>query len=67
MTEKDFLEKKPNLEKYAVKNSYISDSVMNVVDPKRNKGLPYFYTEKMSQLIFIDLLTDGRVNGYYFF
>ena len=35
MTEKDFLEKKPDLEKYAVKNSYLSDAVMNVVDPEK--------------------------------
>jgi len=67
MTEKDFLEKKPNLDKYAVKDSYLSNAVMNVVDPEENKDLIYFYTERIPQLKIITWLTGGRVNGYFYY
>ena len=67
MTEKDFLEKKSNLDKYAVKDSYLSNSVMNVVDPEENKDLIYFYTERIPQFKTITWLTGGRVNGYFYY
>ena len=65
MTEKDFLEKKPNLDKYAVKDAYLLNAVMNVVDPEENKDLIYFYTERIPQLKIITWLTGGRVNGIF--
>ena len=67
MTEEEFIDKKPNLEKYAIKDSYLSNAVMNVVDPDENKDLTYFYTERITQLTIIEWLTSGRVNGYYYY
>ena len=67
MTEEEFIGKKPNLEKYAVKDSYLSNAVMNIVDSEENKDLTYFYTERITQLTIIDWLTFGRVNGYYYY
>ena len=67
MTEKDFLEKKPYLIKYSVKNSYLSDAVMEVVAPENNEELPYFYTENIPHFKIITWFTFGRVNGYYYF
>ena len=66
MTEEEFIGKKPNLEKYAVKDSYLSNAVMNIVDSEENKDLTYFYTERITQLTIIDWLTFGRVNGYFY-
>ena len=67
MTEKDFLEKKSNLDKYAVKDSYLSNSVMNVVDPEENKDLHYFYINRKEKLDFIEWITFGKANAYYYY
>ena len=67
MTEEEFINKKPELKKYAVKDSYLSGAIMNIEDPNENEDLTYFYTERNPKLGVIEWLTFGRVNGYFYY
>ena len=67
MTEEEFINKKPELKKYAINKSYFSNAIMDVEDPKENPDLTYFYTERIPKLAVIEWLTFGRVNGYFYY
>ena len=45
MTEEEFINKKPKLKKYAVKDSYLSNAIMNIEDPNE-KGLAANYIDR---------------------
>ena len=67
MTEQEFNKEKPNLTKYAIQKSILSNAALMTVDPEENKDLPYFYIDRKEKLDFIEWITFGKANAYFYY